>query len=162
MRSVLRRCLWALLALCLISAALAGVPAPVQPPLPEGAAVQLEREVFEISRELRCPVCRAESAADSNAQTSIEFRNIVREQLQEGRSREQILAYFQRTYGDWILLDPPRRGLYLWVWGLPVAVGILGVGALGYFVARWRRNAAAPVDASPEDLERVKRALERS
>jgi cytochrome c-type biogenesis protein CcmH len=151
----------ALLALCLATAALAGVPAPVQPPLPEGAAVQLEREVFEISRELRCPVCRAESAADSNSQTSIEFRNIVREQLQGGRNREQILAYFQNTYGDWILLDPPRRGLYLWVWGLPVAAGVLGLGVLGYFVNRWRRNAAAPGDASDEDRERVKRALEQ-
>jgi cytochrome c-type biogenesis protein CcmH len=125
------------------------------------SSVQLEQEVFEISRELRCPVCRAESAADSNSQTSIEFRNIVREQLQEGRNREQILTYFQQTYGDWILLDPPRRGLYLWVWGLPVAAGVLGLGVLGYFVIRWRRNAAAPVETSPEDFERVRRELGR-
>lgn len=124
--------------------------------------VQLEREVFNIARELRCPVCRSESAADSNAETSIEFRDIVRERLQDGQSREQILAYFQATYGDWILLDPPRRGLYLWVWGLPVAAGIFGLGLLGYFLARWRKNAATPLEASVEDLERVKRELGRS
>lgn len=121
--------------------------------------VQLEREVFNIAGELRCPVCRSESAADSNAETSIEFRDIIRERLQDGQSEAQILTYFQRTYGDWILLDPPRRGLYLWVWGLPVAVGVLGLGLLGYFLTRWRKNAAAPVEASPEDLERVRREL---
>ncbi|CAA9589371.1 MAG: Cytochrome c heme lyase subunit CcmL [uncultured Truepera sp.] len=121
--------------------------------------VQLEREVFNIAGELRCPVCRSESAADSNAETSIEFRDIIRERLQDGQSEAQILTYFQRTYGDWILLDPPRRGLYLWVWGLPVAAGVLGLGLLGYFLTRWRKNATAPVEASPEDLERVRREL---
>lgn len=126
------------------------------------SSVQLEQEVFNIARELRCPVCRAESAGDSNSQTSIEFRDIVRERLEAGENREQILAYFQRTYGDWILLDPPRRGLYLWVWGLPVGAAALGLGLLGYFLARWRKNAAAPLEASPEDLERVRRELGRS
>ncbi len=121
--------------------------------------VQLEQEVFNIARELRCPVCRTESAADSSAETSVEFRNIVRERLEAGENREQILAYFQRTYGDWILLDPPRRGLYLWVWGLPVGAGVFGLGLLGYFVVRWRKNAAVTVQASPEDLERVRREL---
>ncbi len=121
--------------------------------------VQLEREVFNIAGELRCPVCRSESAADSNAETSVEFRDIIRERLQDGQSEAQILTYFQRTYGDWILLDPPRRGVYLWVWGLPLAAGVLGLGLLGYFLTRWRKNAAAPVDASPEDLERVRREL---
>lgn len=69
--------------------------------------VELEQEVFAIARELRCPVCRAESAADSNATTSVEFRGIIRELLAEGHSREEILAYFTARYGDWILLEPP-------------------------------------------------------
>ena len=51
--------------------------------------VQLEREVFNIAGELRCPVCRSESAADSNAETSIEFRDIIRERLQDGRARRR-------------------------------------------------------------------------
>lgn len=121
--------------------------------------VQLEREVFNIAGELRCPVCRSESAADSSSETSIEFRNIIRERLEAGESREEILAYFQQTYGDWILLDPPRRGLYLWVWGLPIAAGVLGLGVLGYFLTRWRKNAAAPIALSAEEHERVRRAL---
>lgn len=121
--------------------------------------VQLEREVFNIAGELRCPVCRSESAADSSSETSIEFRTIIRERLEAGESREEILAYFQQTYGDWILLDPPRRGLYLWVWGLPIAAGVLGLGVLGYFLTRWRKNAAAPIALSAEEHERVRRAL---
>jgi cytochrome c-type biogenesis protein CcmH len=143
------RRLWVILLLC--CAAFAGAQ-----------EVQLERDVFDIAAELRCPVCRSESAADSNAGTSTEFRDIIREQLRDGQSKAQILAYFQQKYGDWILLDPPRRGVYLWVWGLPVAAGALGLGLLASFLARWRRNAAAPVEASPEDLERVRQELGRS
>lgn len=123
------------------------------------SSVQLEQEVFNIARELRCPVCRAESAADSSSATSIEFRDIIREQLQAGQSRAQIISYFQRTYGDWILLDPPRRGVYLWVWGLPVGAAVFGLGLLGYFLVRWRKNAAVADEASPEDVERVRREL---
>ena len=122
--------------------------------------MQLESEVFDIAGELRCPVCRSESAADSNSETSIEFRNIIREQLQDGQDRAQIIGYFQRTYGDWILLDPPRRGVYLWVWGLPVGAAVFGLGLLGYFLIRWRKNADTGADeTSPEDVERVRREL---
>ena len=127
--------------------------------LAQAQQVQLEGDVFGIAAELRCPICRSESAANSSSQTSIEFRNIIRERLQDGQNRAKILSYFQRTYGDWILLDPPRRGLYLWVWGLPVVAGMVGLGALGYFLARWRRNAAAAPAASPEERERVRREL---
>lgn len=140
---------WSVLLLCLAA-------------LTSAQQVQLEQKVFNIAAELRCPVCSSESAADSSSKTSIEFRDIIREQLEDGQSRGQILAYFQQKYGDWILLDPPRRGVYLWVWGLPVAAGALGLGLLAHFLTRWRRNAAVPVEASTEDLERVRRELGRS
>lgn len=121
--------------------------------------VQLEREVFDIAGELRCPVCRAESAADSSADSSVEFRNIIRERLEAGQTREEIIASFQQRYGDWILMDPPRRGIYLWVWGLPLAAALIGLTLLGYLFMRWRKNAAAPQDLSLEERERVQREL---
>ena len=147
------RTLLAVFALCLAS--LVGAQ-------DDAASRKIESEVFNIAGELRCPVCRAESAADSSSPTSIEFRDIIREQLQDGQSRAQIISYFQRTYGDWILLDPPRRGLYLWVWGLPVGAAVFGLGLLGYFLVRWRKNAAVTDEATPEDVERVRRELGRS
>lgn len=125
------------------------------------AQVQVEQQVFKIAGELRCPVCRAESASDSSSASSIEFRNIIREQLGAGQNEAQILAFFQAKYGDWILMDPPRRGLYLWVWGLPLAAGVFGLGTLGYFLTRWRKNAAVPQELSPQEHERVQRELGR-
>jgi len=65
-------------------------------------------QVFEIARELRCPVCQGESVAESNAGISQEMRRIIAEQLAQGKNKEQIKAYFVSRYGPWILYEPPR------------------------------------------------------
>jgi cytochrome c-type biogenesis protein CcmH len=123
--------------------------------------VQLEQEVFEIARVLRCPTCVSETVADSSAAVSIEMRDIIREQLEQGRSRDEILAFFQERYGDWILLEPPRRGLHLVVWIAPVLASILAFGSLVFFFRRWTQNAQTPIEVDAEALERVRRELGR-
>jgi len=123
--------------------------------------VQLERQVFDIGRKLRCPVCVSESVADSAAQIAVEMRDIIQQQLQEGRSEKEILAFFQERYGDWILLDPPKRGLHLLVWILPVVAAVAGAALLAVFVRRWLRSSGAALEVDEADLERVREALDR-
>ncbi len=119
--------------------------------------VQLESRVFDIAKQLRCPTCVSSSVADSNAPISLEMRNIIQEKLNAGESEGEILTYFQGTHGDWILMNPPRRGIYLLVWGLPVLAGVAALGLLFMFVRRWTRSASAPVeDVSGAELERVR------
>jgi len=133
----------------------------VQAQNPEGSTgVELEQQVFEIARKVRCPVCRAESAADSNATTSIEFRNIIQEKLEEGQTEAEIIAFFQASYGDWILLDPPKRGLHLVVWIAPLVAALLAIIAFFILLRRWTQKAnAAPVALSAAELEQVQNAL---
>lgn len=122
-------------------------------------AVQLETRVFEISRQLRCPSCISESVADSSAPIAQQMREIIQEQLELGRSEPEILAYFQNRYGDWILLDPPKRGIHLVAWLLPIIVGVLAVIVVGLLARRWLANSRKPVEATPEELARVRRQL---
>lgn len=123
-------------------------------------AVQLDSRVFEIARQLRCPVCTSESVADSSVELAQQMRQIIKQQLEEGRSEQEILAFFQQRYGDWILLDPPKRGLHLLVWVLPVAAGAAGVAALVVLGRRWVERSREPVEVDPEDLARVRAELE--
>jgi cytochrome c-type biogenesis protein CcmH len=125
----------------------------------QGAEVQLEQEVFEIARLLRCPTCISETVADSDAGISVEMREIVRDQLREGRTRAEILAFFQERYGDWILLEPPRRGVHLVVWVLPVVVALGALALLVTLLRNWLKASQAPVLASEEELIRVRQAL---
>ncbi|WP_337845018.1 cytochrome c-type biogenesis protein CcmH [Thermus sp.] len=97
----------------------------------------LPPEVFQIARTLRCPVCQGESAAESNSGVAVEMRRLIAEMLKEGKTPEEIKAFFVDRYGDWILYEPPRRGLTLWAWVLPlVALALLALGLFAYFRPR--------------------------
>jgi cytochrome c-type biogenesis protein CcmH len=121
---------------------------------------ELERRVFEIANELRCPTCVSESVGQSSSAIAREMRAIIQEQLEAGATRREILAFFQDRYGDWILLEPPKRGLHLLVWLLPVVAALGGVTVLGVLLRRWRAAGAAPVTADPDELARVRAALD--
>ncbi len=123
-------------------------------------AVQLDSRVFDIARQLRCPVCTSESVADSSVELAQQMRQIIKEQLEAGRSEDEILSYFQARYGDWILLDPPKRGLHLVVWVLPVAGAVAGVAALAVLGRRWVTRSREPVEVDPADVARVRAELE--
>lgn len=123
------------------------------------ADVQLSDRAFAIAKELRCPVCTAESVADSNAEIAGEMRRLIQQQLDAGKTREQILSYFRQRYGDWIMLDPPKTGLHLLVWILPLVAALAGVVTLGLLFRRWRIAAERTPTAAPDELERVRSAL---
>jgi cytochrome c-type biogenesis protein CcmH len=107
-----------------------------------------------LASRLRCPVCQAESVADSPSETAQQMNQLIGDQVAEGRSDKQILAFFRARYGEWILLDPPRQGRTLLVWALPVAALIVGLAAI---VLRTGRRG--PVELSDADRARVNAEL---
>ncbi len=125
----------------------------------QNSQTELDSEVFEISKELRCPVCVSESVADSAAEVSVNMRNKTKELLEQGKSKEEVLAYFQERYGDWILLNPPRRGIYLLVWILPILAAIIGAVILSFFIKTWLQKTNQKVVLSQDDIDIVTKAL---
>lgn len=119
----------------------------------------LDPQVFAIGAELRCPTCVSESVSESNSAIAREMRQIIQDQLDAGRSRAEILAFFQDRYGDWILLNPPARGVLLIVWLLPAAAVLVGAVLLVRLVRRWRAAADTVPTVDAADRERVRAAL---
>lgn len=123
----------------------------------------LDRQVMEIARDLRCAVCQNQPIADSNADLARDMRAIIREQLQAGKSRQEIVNYFVARYGDYVLMKPPyeRTGTPLWLMPLVVFVAL---GITGFvFLKHRRRDRLPPAPAlSAEDLARVRAARERN
>lgn len=102
---------------------------------------ELDRQVKEVSSELRCVVCQGLSIQDSPSTLAQEMRSVVREQLAAGRTPEQVKAYFVERYGEWVLLRPKASGVNLIVYLLPIAM-ILGGAAFVFVKARtWTRAA---------------------
>jgi cytochrome c-type biogenesis protein CcmH len=119
----------------------------------------LERRTLDIANELRCAVCQNQSVSESNAPLAQDMRKIIREQLEAGKSRDQIIAYFVERYGDYVLMKPPYAGvgLYVWIGPLVLLIG-LGSGAFLYVRSRMGRPMAPPPALSKEDLARVRAA----
>ena len=120
----------------------------------------LEDRVRAIASELRCVVCQNLSVADSPAEMAVQMRGIVREQLQAGKTPDEVRAYFVSKYGEWVLLAPPAHGFNLMVWILPFAVLLAGLAFAIWYLRRWSRRAREPEDVpEPELLERVRAAV---
>lgn len=135
-----------------VVAAVQVVPAAADRPSSDGRVVretQLDRDVTEVSSQLRCVVCQGLSIQDSPSTLAQEMRGVVREQLEAGRTPEEVKAYFVDRYGEWVLLRPMARGFNLIVYLLPIAM-ILAGAAFVFFKARtWTRAAPAGREGAP-------------
>lgn len=105
-----------------------------------------EARVMRLGKQLRCAVCQGVSIADSPASMARAQLDKVRELVAEGKSDEEIYAYFVERYGEWVLLQPTGGGLNAVLWLGPVALLVIGLVVI---VAQARRKAAAGTPASP-------------
>lgn len=119
----------------------------------------LERQMLDIAKDLRCAVCQNEPVSESTADLAHDMRQIIREQLQAGKSREEIMNYFVARYGDYVLMKPPMRGPGRIVWAAPIAL-LLVVGVSGFIFLRRRLRPSFPPapELSKEDSARVRAA----
>mgnify|MGYP002779636942 CR=1 FL=1 len=113
---------------------------------------------YELESRLRCPVCKTVSIAESLSDTAAAMRATVEQQIEAGRSDEEIIEYFTDRYGEWVLMDPPVRGDMLALWLVPLLALLAGVAVI---VGRRSRPVAAPPDLSEEDRARVASAVVR-
>lgn len=101
----------------------------------------LDQQVAVVGAQLKCPVCQGESVASSSATIAGQMRQVIRQQLQAGRSEQQVLQYFAARYGNQILLTPPQQGLSELAWVMPVAMLLLGMGLVSLVGRDWYRQS---------------------
>jgi len=105
-----------------------------------------------VAVELRCPVCQDLSVADSPAPLARAMRARIAAELSAGASPAAVRDEFVRSYGSWILMAPPRRGLSLVVWILPLLLAVAGCAIAVVAVRRWTRDRpGAPPEARSGD-----------
>lgn len=132
-------------------------------------------EVNDVAGKMNCPTCQSLNLADCRTQTCQQWRDQIKDMLAEGMEQQEILDWYAERYGDEVLQEPPRRGVGLYVWVLPVIGFLLGAIWLIVILKKWSSanpvavpaaNAPSPADgestnAEPDDdyLKKVEQDL---
>ncbi len=116
---------------------------------------ELEARAQEISRQLRCLVCRNENIDSSNADLAADLRILVRERLTAGDSDQQVLDYVVDRFGEYVLLKPGKGGSNLILW-LAGPVALVGGGVMAAVIVRRNRRMKPLQSLSEQESDRLR------
>lgn len=130
----------------------------------------LDQRARDVGEQLRCPVCQGESVADSPSGIAQQMRGVIREQLREGKSEQQIIQYFQDRYGNQIVWSPQWQGFAMMAWLVPIVLVSGGFILLFFVLRNWHKaipvgtptaNEVEIEDIDERELARYRARLER-
>ena len=135
------------------------VAAPVHAVQPDEILADpvLEQRARDLSKGLRCLVCRNENIDDSDAQLAKDLRILLRERLVAGDTDEEAIAFLVDRYGEYVLLNPPATGVNILLWIAGPVMLMAGVGIA--FATFRRRGQAAAEGLSAEEEARLREIL---
>jgi len=86
-----------------------------------------EQRYHKLTNELRCLVCQNQTVADSNAGLAVDLRNQVANQISSGKTDDEILAYMEERYGEFVLYNPQMSVENLGLWIGPFVVVVIAI-----------------------------------
>lgn len=119
-------------------------------PTPDQRARRLETMI-------RCPECRGQSVAQSEAPSAKGVKTVIRDLIDSGRSDEEIRDHLVASYGREIVLDPEGSGFSALVWAIPVVVVLVALAALVHRFRDWRPGTR---EVTEDDRELVASAMD--
>lgn len=84
---------------------------------------------YRMAEDLRCPTCTGLSVLQSDAPFSEQIKSRLQELIDGGGTEAEIRDFFVERYGLWILRTPPKQGMHLILWLIPLVFGLVGVWA---------------------------------
>ena len=97
-------------------------------------------EVNKIAKKLYCPVCENTPLDVCPTEACRQWREQIREMLSEGKTEDEIIAYFAATYGERAAGDPRDKvKAYL----IPIVAILAGTALLVSALRTWRKPRVA-------------------
>ena len=111
-----------------------------------------------LSKNIGCLVCQNQSIDDSNASLAKDLRKVVREQLVNGASDEEIFDFLIERYGDFVLLKPPVKPSTYMLWYGPIILFLIGLLMSVLFLTR-RRKLAPEEPLTQKELDQLSKLI---
>ncbi|SCZ57378.1 cytochrome c-type biogenesis protein CcmH [Epibacterium ulvae] len=120
----------------------------------------LEARARDLSKDLRCLVCRNESIDESNAELARDLRLLVRERLVAGDTDDEAISYIVNRYGEYVLLRPTTSGANWLLWAAGPVMLLIGAGVGGGFLRnRAKATSQGETDLSADEKQRLAEIL---
>ena len=114
-----------------------------------------QRERYhELAVELRCPKCRNQNIAESDAPIANDLRGLIHRMLLEGQSDDQIIDFMVARYGDFVSYDPPLSSRTALLWLGPAGILLVGGAIIAVIVASRRRTHHPTASPLSDDEQR--------
>ena len=101
--------------------------------------------------ELRCPKCKNQNLAGSNAPIAQDLRRELYRLIQEDQSDDDIVEFMVARYGDFVLYRPPLQKNTYVLWYGPIAMLLLGIVILALII--YRRSKTPNINGGLTDGE---------
>jgi len=130
------------------------------------SSAQIAQMEQDISSRVFCMCgCATElkDCPDLHCPVKAKMHQIIRTDLEEGKSEQATIQDLVALYGEKVLAAPPPRGFNLTAWVLPGVGLLVGLFLAITVVRRWRRPAvqtATPAPAEPPANENLRVAVE--
>ncbi len=121
----------------------------------------LEARARELSKGLRCLVCRNESIDESNAGLARDLRLLLRERLVAGDSDQEAVAFIVDRFGEYVLLRPTTTGANWMLWAAgPLMLLLAGLMGLVYLRGRARAPVLQDTALSADEQQQLRKILD--
>lgn len=119
----------------------------------------LEKRYHDLTSSMRCPLCENQAISDSNAPIAADMRERIDTLLNEGRSDSEIIDHMVQRFGEYILYNPRLENRTYLLWGLPIALLVLGFVVI-VLIVRARRHATTRA-LNAEERARLAQLMKR-
>lgn len=132
-----------ILTLVLVSSGLFTIAAFAQDATPS------DDEVNAVAKQLYCPVCENTPLDVCPTEACRQWRELIRQQLAEGKTEAEIKQYFVDNYGARVLSEPPRTGFNWLVYVIPPVLILVGAVILFNAFRAWTKPKSAEAGTGP-------------
>ncbi len=110
--------------------------------------------VSDIEKELICQCGCIMVVAPCDCGTAEEMRALIRQKIDQGQTKAQILDYFLAQYGEKVLAAPTKQGFNLTVWVIPFVAIAAGAVAIYFILRAWVwKGKVQPETEAPQSEE---------